>query len=501
MRSTLLVAMRQRLTALALCFLTACSRDNDARPNTSAPEDVGAVVDAASVVPDERLALCARPADDAVRDIFCRGDRVSVSSLRELLTRLEIETLPVGMDEAGAAKIKVEDISKPDDSVVFLAHSTALSGQLVSAINPRAIRMNKVTLIAFQRGIQKVEIATLDRVTQLRNFYLITFSQACNETPTGCGPGDLYTLSIERDWASVTLEDDEDLKNTPRDCRNCHKRQAPQLSLLMRELQGPWSHFFLFDNELVPERPEGGPPGRDSVREYLRAKGSESYAGVPIARIRQTAGVTLQRAVIGNQPLQFASAIPAQLETAESGRSSIWDFEYARFKRGEQLALPYYKQSAADPEKLAALSDAYTRYRSGELQAADLPDLADIFPDAAQVRAEIGLQTEPNATPAELLIQACAMCHNDALDQTISRARFNINLAHMDRAELDLAIARIELPQMSETAMPPHGMRQLDSQGKALLVAYLRADTRTAEDDALLESAARLGMVGDGPKY
>jgi hypothetical protein len=93
------------------------------------------------------------------------------------------------------------------------------------------------------------------------------------------------------------------------------------------------------------------------------------------------------------------------------------------------------------------------------------------------------------------------MCHNDVLDQTLSRARFNIDLARMSAEERELAVTRIELPQSHELAMPPHGMRQLDADGKQRLIAYLRADTRGAEDEALLTSAAQLGMRGPGPQY
>jgi hypothetical protein len=133
----------------------------------------------------------------------------------------------------------------------------------------------------------------------------------------------------------------------------------------------------------------------------------------------------------------------------------------------------------------------------GELAASELPDLADIFPDDAQVRAEIGLQTEPNASPAQTLIQACGPCHNDALDQTLSRARFNIGLARMSRSELDLAIGRLSLPAHSDGVMPPPDVRQLDAQGRTRLIAFLRQDTRDAQDDAQLDQAAKQGMAKD----
>jgi hypothetical protein len=515
-------ALSPRLCALGLWALFGCAQpshvERDERSSgAAASADATVEADGAALkgdagssagdepqapIPSERAALCARPADDAVRDLFCKGDNLTVSSLRELLGRLGIDALAVDVDEAGAAQTSA-DTSQESQNVVLLGHSTALSGNLVSAINPRAILLGKQALVAFQRGVQKAEIAALDRVTKRRNFYLVSFKQACNEQPGGCLPGDLYTPSIERDWRTVTLTDDEDLKNTPLDCRQCHQRKLDEPVLLMRELLGPWTHFFFFD---VDSKELGGvKEGVDLMRAYLSAKGNESYAGIPSPQLRKTAGVTLQRLIVAPQPLQFDPSIPVQLETNRNNgsprRSPIWDSGYAAFKRGEQQALPYYESDVSDPVKRAKLSDAYTRYRLGELSAEALPDLADIFPDDPQVRAEIGLQTEPNASAAEALLQACGSCHNDVLDQQISRARFNIALSRMSRTELDLAIARIELDPDNEGAMPPKAMRQLDAEGKRRLLAYLRADVRSADDDALLESAAKAGMTKAGYGY
>jgi hypothetical protein len=91
-------------------------------------------------IPEECSALSARPADDAMPDIFCKGTRTTVSSLRELLRRLEIKTLPDDMDEASAAQLEVADMGAPVGHAVLLGQSTALSGRLVSPINPRTIR-------------------------------------------------------------------------------------------------------------------------------------------------------------------------------------------------------------------------------------------------------------------------------------------------------------------------------------------------------------------------
>jgi cytochrome c553 len=102
--------------------------------------------------------------------------------------------------------------------------------------------------------------------------------------------------------------------------------------------------------------------------------------------------------------------------------------------------------------------------------------------DDPQQRAEIGLRVEPNATPAEALVQACGACHNDVLDQTLSRARFSIALARMSRDELELAIERIQRAADDPGVMPPHGMRELDETARGQVADYLRASKRSPED-------------------
>ena len=112
-----------------------------------------------------------------------------------------------------------------------MGHSTSLSGRIVSPINPRVI-MNTAdaphtadhALLAFQRGEQRVEMTARSRTDGNYYFYLVTFTQECNSAPAGCSPGDLYTPAIETNWVQVEIQDDEDLKNTPSDCRQCHQR-------------------------------------------------------------------------------------------------------------------------------------------------------------------------------------------------------------------------------------------------------------------------------------
>src|SRR5688500_11902370 len=105
---------------------------------------------------------------------------------------------------------------------------------------------------------------------------------------------------------------------------------------------------------------------------------------------------------------------------------------YAR-PRESRGARAFRRAGAECPDKLTRLTASYRAFRAGEIDALQLPDLSDIYPEDPQTRAEMGLQTEPAATPARALVQACGSCHNDVLDQSISRARFNIDLGRMDR--------------------------------------------------------------------
>jgi hypothetical protein len=180
-----------------------------------------------------------------------------------------------------------------------------------------------------------------------------------------------------------------------------------------------------------------------------------------------------------------------------AGRSPTWDRAYEGFKLGEHLALPYYDPNPTDPGKLAALTTAYRSYLAGSTTAAELPDLADIFPDDPHVRAEIGLQTEPDATPAETLIQACCPCHNDVLDQSISRAKFNVALSRLDPSELASAADRIGRAGAVAGAMPPPDARQLDPAMRQRLIDYLGAADFSKADLAMLAHAAEAGMAGD----
>ena len=221
----------------------------------------------------KRFAFCDREGADAVRDIFCARPPPTVRSLRELEDLVRVNPRPREGDAAVPVGAAVDPYSVVSVAT-FLAHSTALSGNLVSPINPRAILFGRYTILAFQRGVQRVERASRAGESGPFKFYLLSFAQACNDEPEGCRPGDLYTPRIEADWTQLVVQDDEDLKNTTLDCRQCHQRGRETPSLLMRELESPWA--------LLRARPGPARAGRVSWRERPR-----SGAGLPARKGRR----------------------------------------------------------------------------------------------------------------------------------------------------------------------------------------------------------------------
>ncbi|MET0391119.1 MAG: hypothetical protein ABW321_34425 [Polyangiales bacterium] len=489
----------------AVSIGTACGENGELPALTrdaavNADTDPGAPPGPAELAGTHRPAFCERRRDppDPVQTLFCAEPPPQITSLQDLQEQLDV--VPYSPRRPAGP-----DTNQP----VLMSHSTALSGQLVSPINPRAIIVGADTIMAFHRGVQQVELLSSPPgiLPEDKDFklYLVSFRQACNAADGGCTHGDLYTPRIESDWTSLQIADDEQLKNSASDCRQCHLRSGTgKTQVLMREVDGPWTHFFdaLPPAGLaVPLAP--GVRGEDLMRDFLAAKGDERYAGVDVARYRPSAAVVLESAAGLTQPLYFDS-LGIQSERwprrgsgydAQPAASPIWDNAYDAFKRGEQLALPYIDPRASDTAKQAQLTAAYASWRAGELEAAELPDLGDIFPDDPAERARIGLATEPDATPVDALIQACGACHNAVLDQTLSRAAFSIDVSLMTRDELDVAIDRIERPRNAPGAMPPLHTRQLPADVQAHLVAYLR-DLPVGEGDARLAHAAEVGMTG-----
>lgn len=424
--------------------------------------------------PEQTARVCERSGDDLVRDAFCAPEPAEITSLVELREAF-------GLDLSSVGGI---------NGIAVTAHSTSLSARSVSAINPRVIVVQlesppaELVAIAFARGEQFSEIVVRDRSDGELRFYLVGFRQACNAEDHGCTPGDLLTPAIERNWREVTLFAEPDLANTVLDCAVCHQPDGPGTPKLIRmqELETPWTHWFFRSSE----------GGRALIADYLAARGDEPYAGMTAEQIENAHPGNLSMlaifAGITEQPNQFDS-LPIETEVQKSaaelggaqpadnsvpGESATWRALYRRAKRGEAIAVPYHNVKVTDPDKLARMTAAYQAYRADELTRDELPDLRDVYPDDPQRLAEMGVMTEPDASGETVLLQACGQCHNDRLDQTLSRANFHADLEGMSRAAKDAAIARLELPVSDPRAMPPALLRTLTPEARRRAIEALR---------------------------
>lgn len=435
--------------ALAL-LLIACG---DERQTDGAPPAPG------------RPAFCG-VAHDEVSDLFCGPKAAEIESLSELQSALEL------------------------DRTLFLAHSTALGGRLASSINPRAVLLREngfaegYVALTFTRGEQRAELVSLDRKAERFNFYLLDFSQACNEEPGGCTHGDLFTPAIESGWRDLRVRDDEELKNTPLDCRRCHggaPHEGGKPMLLMREADPPWMHWFpLPDRETSP-----------LLADLLAAKGAEPYAGATAPfdpslleeQVREAARAQLQP----RQPLDFLSGIIA-VETKQpvtpfdyvaphdedvEHHSPTWQLLYDDYLEGFALPPPYHAERATDPDKLAAATAAYRDFVEGRIEQDELPDIGDVLPDDQLALAYRSFAVLPDARGEALVNQACGPCHNASLDPTISRARFDADLSQVSRGALELARARLALDAEDPSAMPPPGTLLMSAAQRRELREYL----------------------------
>lgn len=435
-------------------------------------------------------ALCARAGDDPVRSLFCAAEPLRPQGIVELQKALFLDAQRL----SGV------------NGLAIAGHSTSLGARSISSINPRfvAIRLEhpafdaelnslapgsngrvdpslEPVAFAFARGEQQIELMVRDRIDHALRFYLLSYRQACNDSDTGCHPGDLLTPETETGWTETTLYDEQDLANTVLDCAPCHQTHGPGTVkfLRMQELREPWTHWFA-------QTTEGG---RALFNDYFAAKGDEVASGVPGAELMRRANpVSLElQALYGgpnDQPNPFDSfTIEAEVRaSAEAqphdnrlpGESATWRAGHAAAVSGEAITFPYHDVKVTDPDKLERMSEAYRAYREDEIDRAQLPDIREVFPDDLRLLAEMGFTTRPSASGEQVLMEACSMCHNARLDQSLSRARFWPGLDGLSRAEKDRAIFRLQLPESDVRHMPPTRLKFLTDEARARAVEVLR---------------------------
>lgn len=437
--------------------------------------------------------LIAANAANAIRDAFCGATRPTITSLAQLQTAVGLGFVNpnlVGRNNNGQGG---------NPSFALTGHSSSLVARYISAINPRAIIFTPpnrraavpgYVTMGFARGEQFVELAMGDRNTNQVSYFLGVFQQACNATDA-CTMGDLLSPAIESNWTSFTLYDEADLANTIVDCLHCHQPAGPTAQKLqrMQELANPWTHWFR-DNRLG---------GQALFADFSAAHpANEPYAGIPAAMLNSGDPALLENLIRGNgfanQPNQFnGGAIEAEVARSSPGQpannntpgvSATWNALYNNATQGNVIPPPYHDVKVTDAAKLASMTAAYQAFVAGNIAAPDLPDIREVFLESRAF--EIGRTADPSLDGQGVLVQACAQCHNSRLNQTITRARFNVNLAQMSDLnggvltglardqEIGTAINRLKLSIDDVRIMPPAKFfRTLTASDIAKVTAFL----------------------------
>lgn len=432
-------------------------------------------------------ALCARGNDDLVSKAFCAGSAPpAITSLTDLQKLLGLDFKP-GVVQNGTGG---------NPGFAMTSHSSSLVTRHTTVINPRAIVFTapngrgrqaapfkpNPTFVAmgFVRGEREVELLSKDPVKGDINFFLFRYTLACDTAAGGCTNGDLLTPAVESNFAGYTLYQDVDVKDTVVDCLQCHQPGGPGTPkiLRMQELQFPWIHF-LFNEPL----------GNTYLRnDFHAAHGTtEAYAGIPANLIDLAAPPVLEAFVENNgfitQPNEMqtktimteviASNAAQPMTNVPPGVSATWKSQYAKSEAAQFIPVPYHDFKVTDPTKLSSMTAAYQSWLAGKTPGSQLPDVRDVFLDSAM--SDMTFRPAAGLDGHGILVQMCQQCHNSHLDQTITRARFNVETlaTQMSAAEKAEAIRRVQLPATDCDHMPPARFRDLSAQEIQLVVQEL----------------------------
>ena len=420
---------------------------------------------------------------DMITKMFCQdlvpgGSIPAPKSLAELLVILGLDFKnPNGENGKGG-----------NPAFAILGHSSALTARRVTTITPSAFvftpppedgsKPSGFIFLAFDPGEQFVEVASQDPTTGDVNLYIVLFEQACTRSAAGCTPTNLLTPQLVTGWSNVRVYESETaLNNTIADCKQCHapNDKDPQI-LRMQEITPPFTHWFSAQTE----------GGRALLQDFHAAHGTkEDYGPIPAAMIDKSDPSLMAKMVtlagFGQQPNAFDSAkIEAEVRASSAqqpavntprGVSATWRASYDAAAAGRFIAAPYHDVKITDPAKLASMSQAYRAWASGSL--AVLPEIRDVFLDDGL--RDMGFAPREDADGTALLVQMCRQCHNDNLDQTITRARFSMDhLDTMSRDEKNLAIDRLRLGLNDRLRMPPALFRTVTDDETASMIAVLR---------------------------
>lgn len=430
--------------------------------------------------------VCANGARDRVAQALCDPAAGGISGLEQLY---------------GALRLAAPESRR----LAATTHSLSLSGRSVSAANPRVLVLANndipgglsyegVVATAFVRGEQFVELVGLDPVTYEYNFYLLRFTQACNNSR--CTTEDLLSQRVESEWTGWTLYADRDLEDTPFDCLSCHRPfgEGTHKLLLMRQVLDPWMHWSDFrslDESQCPTPPPDGATseviatsdGLDLVAQL--AGEQEKYAGVPLEALLVTkSGDVLSDFMVDAENLIADSPLPPHpyaqmsLRTRETlcerfytGESPSWERDRLA-SRARGLPFPYFGPevlgSAARSELLADPANFWASRRED--------DPFDVLTSllSGDVPAAVGFEPRESDSAPDILRGMCGRCHAADTNPTLLRSRFNAEATDsIEPSTFHEVRARLALPPTSPGAMPPRRTGRLPSWAIERVLDYL----------------------------
>jgi hypothetical protein len=420
---------------------------------------------------------------DQITKAFCQdlvpgGVMPQPKSLAELLKLLNLDFKdPNGENGKGG-----------NPGFAMLAHSSALTARKVTSITPTVFVFTPpppdgskpagYVFLAFDPGETFVEVASHDPVADEVNLYIVVFDKDCTNAPGGCSNTDLLTQNLTTGWSNVReYESSTALNNTVADCRQCHAPvdSNPQI-LRMQEIKPPFTHWLSLQTA----------GGKSLYEDFHKAHAAgEDYGPIPAALVDKSdpalMAKMIQQVGFGDQPNVFESALIEEEVTKSApmqpavnttmGNSPTWEKIYQKAIAGQFIATPYHDVKITDPDKLAAMSQAFRDWVAGT--RSDLPDIREVFLDAGL--RDMGFAPRDGDDGKSLLVQMCQQCHHSNLDLTISREKFLVDkLGEMSREEKDLAIERLLTPPESRLSMPPVLFRTITDAERKLMIAELK---------------------------
>lgn len=432
-------------------------------------------LDAFPVDPSSTARVCARAPTDAVGRRLCASPAPEIRSLVDLHRA-------IGLGE-----------DNPSRGSVANTNSTSLAAIHTTSLNPRVIVFDQgisagdQRAAGFVRGETVVELigAAPDGTIKL---YVVRFELPCG---ADCGLVDLLGPAIEHGWTRWSLYQDIDLVNTPIDCLVCHQPDGPGGHRMgrMQELRAPWSHYFPASGMGMTETSRVVQPRFEEAH-----AGEERYGGVLLEHLVERVEAGAQPASGGanafetfvaslgptvdhpggdstQSDLQAFSSFLVESEL-QSGSKATWLGYQADVQRGIRIPIPHF---SVDPSDDARRSRAAAWYRAAALggqTGGEVHDLRDILSTTA--KQELSRLPSADEDAPTLLRHFCGRCHNDKLDRTLSRARFDVSdLAALTSSARATAIARVKLPEGSIGVMPPPRFAVLLPEARQKIVDYL----------------------------